>query len=678
MRALVLLLAACSGGSVTVDKSSPIDSVAELDSEPAPCEQRAALSLAEASAEAFYWGGSEAPTWEVAATLETPPCEGLLVESDAAWLAAALEGEVLRLTLLPEALSSGRHAARVDVRDLDHAEQIATFTLQLSALVRPADGGRPKALVIGVDGLDGQELGAAELPNLARLAEGGTWTHDARTQLTGDTNSGPGWTSLLTGVEVEDHGVTYNGGYEGRDTRYPSFLARAREELGLSTAAAIQWTPIYEILEADAADQAWSGDWDAVTAQMVGGLRSSLYDLHFIHLDDVDAAGHSGGFTASSSSYTAAVERADAAVGALLEAILDRPTLAEEDWLILVSADHGGTAGGSHGCRGEDCQVIPLWVAGPSIPRLALSGGEGSHLDVHPTVLEHLGLDPSAYPLDGVSRAGLRERDCEDGLDEDEDEDGLTDCEDPDCAAAEACWECAPEPLSGVGSALATGLSPSEDHLAGSCGGEGGAELLYRWTAPESRWYAFDTMDCYRDTVLYLLDGGCGGEELACNESPSSTARSVVAAELSAGQEVVIVVDSDAGASGETCLAAYPFSDTCPDEALSLGAGSTSRAFTHRDVVYAGSCPPAVGVVWQSWTPPVADTWTISTAGSDFDTVLYVLDGCGGVEMACNDDSSGLQSQVSLSLLDGQELMVGVGSFAGRASSGTLVVSASH
>ena len=30
--------------------------------------------------------------------------------------------------------------------------------------------------------------------------------------------------------------------------------------------------------------------------------------------------------------------------------------------------------------------------------------------------------------------------------------------------------------------------------------------------------------------------------------------------------------------------------------------------------------------------------YTFSTAGSAYDTVLYVLDGCGGTELACNDD----------------------------------------
>ena len=57
--------------------------------------------------------------------------------------------------------------------------------------------------------------------------------------------------------------------------------------------------------------------------------------------------------------------------------------------------------------------------------------------------------------------------------------------------------------------------------------------------------------------------------------------------------------------------------------------------------------------------------------------MLYVLDACGGTELACNDDDGGLQSAVTVPLAQGDEIVVGAGSFAGRAASGTLVLNAS-
>ena len=38
------------------------------------------------------------------------------------------------------------------------------------------------------------------------------------------------------------------------------------------------------------------------------------------------------------------------------------------------------------------------------------------------------------------------------------------------------------------------------------------------------------------------------------------------------------------------------------------------------------------------WTSPGTGTYTFSSAGSDYDTVLYILESCVGDELACNDD----------------------------------------
>lgn len=679
MMTLALLLSGCDGGKIDVDSNEPADdSGVATDDSAEPCELVGAISIDSEPIEDFWWGGTLEPLWQVDTTVDSPPCQGFVASTTEAWLIAQIEpeGGGLQLTVDPGQVLSGRSSARVQLRDQDSAAVLAELEVSLSALVQPSNPSSKNVLVIGIDGMDGDEVSLASVPNIDRIKAGGVWSYRANTQLTGATNSGPGWTSILSGVEVSRHGVTSNGGYDGRDTDYPSFLQRARTELGLQSAVSIHWTDIFSILEGDAYDQEWRGSDEAVTDGMVGGLRSGLYQVHFVHLDDVDGAGHSYGFVATAPEYQAAMELADSQVGELFEAILDRPDIQDEDWMVIITSDHGGTVGGSHGCTDWDCQTIPFIAAGASIPYEELPDEDSSHLDVAPTVLDFLGLDVNQYTFDGVVQGVLRERDCEDG--EDNDGDGATDCEDADCQGEAVCWECEPDDLGGaVGVAVAANVTPSEGMLSGTCGGGSGDELIYSWTAPADGTYSFDTMNEYRDTVLYVRDGGCDGEELACNDRPSSSARSVVAVPLTSGQEVTVVVDSNSGASGATQLAIYPFSDTCPDEALGAGAGSNTDSFNHRDVAYAGSCVPAVGVVWYSWTAPEAGTWTFSTSGSAFDTVIYVLDGCDGAELACNDDSDGYSAVTSATLGQGDAVVVGVGSFAGRSTSGTIQLAVS-
>lgn len=72
------------------------------------------------------------------------------------------------------------------------------------------------------------------------------------------------------------------------------------------------------------------------------------------------------------------------------------------------------------------------------------------------------------------------------------------------------------------------------------------------------------------------------------------------------------------------------------------------------------------------WIPPATAMYTIDLAGSSYDTMLYVYDGCGGPELACNDDFIGLQSQVQVQGTAGVPLIIVVDGFG--ASNGTYVL----
>lgn len=91
-------------------------------------------------------------------------------------------------------------------------------------------------------------------------------------------------------------------------------------------------------------------------------------------------------------------------------------------------------------------------------------------------------------------------------------------------------------------------------------------------------------------------------------------------------------------------------------QALGYGvaSGFTSDSFDH----FTPSCRPSSNAPDRvhRWTAPAAGTYTISTLGSIFDTVLYVYR--DGDEIACNDDASGLTSSVLVSVSAGEELMI--------------------
>jgi hypothetical protein len=76
-----------------------------------------------------------------------------------------------------------------------------------------------------------------------------------------------------------------------------------------------------------------------------------------------------------------------------------------------------------------------------------------------------------------------------------------------------------------------------------------------------------------------------------------------------------------------------------------------------------------------AFTAPADGTYTFSTAGSPFDTILYIdAPSCLGASLACNDDYIGLQSWLQVTLTAGQAIVVVVDGFAGGSGPFTLTI----
>ena len=73
------------------------------------------------------------------------------------------------------------------------------------------------------------------------------------------------------------------------------------------------------------------------------------------------------------------------------------------------------------------------------------------------------------------------------------------------------------------------------------------------------------------------------------------------------------------------------------------------------------------------WTAPAANTYTFDLSGSSYDTALGIFDpDCGGSELACNDDSIGLTSAVTIDLVANQQVLVSIEGYSGATGSWVL------
>jgi beta-galactosidase len=270
----------------------------------------------------------------------------------------------------------------------------------------------PKVLVIGVDGVRVEGLTRARTPNVDALVADGVFSDSART--TAQTVGGPAWSSVLTGVWPDKHGVTTDDFRQNRYRRWPDLLTRVETvRPALHTLAVVDWPPLGtgadggpvvsgradEVVSLDGGKTGYAEADARSVDEAVRRLRDGDPDVAFVYLGNPDAVGHDPG--APGSAYTAALETADAQIGRLLDAVRHRPGYAGEDWLVLLTTARGR---GDAADRGDDSpdETRAFWLAsGPSV----LEGTPVTPpavVDVVPTALAHLGIpvDPT-WGLDG-------------------------------------------------------------------------------------------------------------------------------------------------------------------------------------------------------------------------------------------------------------------------------------
>jgi RNA polymerase sigma factor (sigma-70 family) len=287
---------------------------------------------------------------------------------------------------------------------------------------------RPMALMIMIDGLRADAVETAYMPNLAKLRNGewqtgygAAWSLDAQIVSGTVPAAGPNYVSIATGVGPAKHGVTSNANMASGDyATYPTWLARVvgadptRSALFLSTwannASIGPTNTVTTTINANDAENA------ANLATMLASASAPDATMYFIEAPDI--AAKSSGYYPMGDSFRAALLAADGYIGGCLDAIANRPTFADEDWLILLTSGYGGYAK-THTdiVNGRHAHTVPLIIAGRNVTSGRIPG-QPYNMDVAASALAHFGVATSG--LDAVARdntaAAEPSRSLSDGL----------------------------------------------------------------------------------------------------------------------------------------------------------------------------------------------------------------------------------------------------------------------
>ena len=275
----------------------------------------------------------------------------------------------------------------------------------------PSAATKKKVLVIGLDGVRVDVMRSMRLPNIEALIANGVL---AEAQARMPTVSGPGWSSILTGVWSDKHGVKDNEFVGKNYAAYPDFLTRLeRVDSAFSTFASVDWPPLGSALSggplvSDSVDVKVlingdrlgyvEADRRAVSAAAYYLAREDP-DAAFVYIGNTDEIAHQVG--PLTPQFRAALQEADRHVGRLVDAIRSRPSYAREDWLILMSTDHGHRDAGGHGGASAVELTSFFLASGPSVAK-GRPAQRFEIVDVAVTALAHLGVAiDSAWQLDG-------------------------------------------------------------------------------------------------------------------------------------------------------------------------------------------------------------------------------------------------------------------------------------
>ena len=296
-----------------------------------------------------------------------------------------------------------------------------------------------KTVFIIVDGIPADVIEKQATPNLDDIAKQGGYTQSYVGGIKGaysqtPTISAVGYNSLLTGTWVNKHNV-WDNDIAAPNYHYPTIFRLFKEQYsGKKTAIFSSWednrTKLvgdemtatgnikidyhFDGLELDTAkyphDKArdyMSRIDEAVSQHAAKTIKTDAPDLSWVYLEYTDDMGHMYG---DSREFYHAVELADKRVGYIWDAVRYREKHFNEDWLIIVTTDHGRTPETGKGHGGQSDRERASWIV-TNAKNLNQEFGapQTSIVDILPTVARFMNIHLSqqeAFEIDGLSFIG--------------------------------------------------------------------------------------------------------------------------------------------------------------------------------------------------------------------------------------------------------------------------------
>jgi predicted AlkP superfamily pyrophosphatase or phosphodiesterase len=136
----------------------------------------------------------------------------------------------------------------------------------------------------------------------------------------------------------------------------------------------------------------------ALSEKVIKLMEEKKIEIAENYFGQVDEFGHGAidsraSFSPDSALYLHSIGLVDSHIGEVLRAMRARPQFAQEDWLVLITTDHGGR-GNSHGGDSDQERNIWLLAEGKHLDKQQLTTQPVPQTALVPLIYTHLGMTP--------------------------------------------------------------------------------------------------------------------------------------------------------------------------------------------------------------------------------------------------------------------------------------------
>lgn len=294
-----------------------------------------------------------------------------------------------------------------------------------------------KAVYIIIDGVPADQIERLHTPAIFDIASRGAY---GRAYTGGEvggysqtaTISAIGYTNLLTATWFNKHNVGGNSDLKPNYNYWTIFRIAKEQPKPYKTAIYSSWTDNRTVLIGEGKketnylkiDYVKDGyDLDTVrfpkkekdlhifdideqiSKDAAEEIRKDAPDLNWVYLWYTDDAGHIAGNGAFFDEY---VRKADSQVARIWEAVKYREANFDEEWMVVVTTDHGREENG-HGHGGQSWRERTTWIATNVAVNSHFNGGKLAITDIAPSICRYMGFDvpkPVLWEQDGIPFVG--------------------------------------------------------------------------------------------------------------------------------------------------------------------------------------------------------------------------------------------------------------------------------